>query len=45
MTDMPLETAVSMPGGFTFGEVSSLTGPSTPALPAPGLGPLEAARP
>jgi hypothetical protein len=42
MTDMPLETALSLPSGFTFGEVPSLTGPSAPALPAPSLGPLAA---
>jgi hypothetical protein len=42
MTDMPLETALSLPGGFTFGAVSSLPGPSVPALPAPSLGPLAA---
>jgi len=36
MTDMPLETAVSMPGGFTFEQVSSLTGPSATALQSAG---------
>jgi hypothetical protein len=42
MTDMPLETALSIPSRFTFGEVSSLTVPSAPALQAPSLGPLAA---
>jgi hypothetical protein len=43
MTDVPPETAVSMPGGCTFGEVSSLTSLGAPAWPAPSLGPVEAA--
>ncbi len=42
MSDMHLETALSLPGGFRFGEVSSLTALRAAALPAPSLGPLAA---
>jgi len=42
MTDSALETALSLPSGFTFGGVPSLPGPSAPAPPAPSLGPLAA---
>ena len=42
MTDMHLETALSLPRGFRFGEVSSLTALTTPGSSAPSLGPLAA---
>src|ERR1700730_7989514 len=42
MSDMPLETALSLPSGFIFGEVSSLTAPRAAGSPPPSLGPLAA---
>ncbi len=42
MSDMPLETAFSLPSGFRFGEMPNLTEPSAADLPAPSLGPLAA---
>jgi hypothetical protein len=42
MTDVRLETALSIPGGFRFGEVSSLTTVQAATAKAPGLGPLAA---
>jgi len=42
MSNVRLETALSMPSGFTFGEASSLGGPTTATPPAPSLGPLAA---
>ena len=42
MSDMHLETALSLPSGFRFGEVSSLTAPRAVGLPVPSLGPLAA---
>jgi hypothetical protein len=42
MSDMHLETALSLPSGFGFGEVSSLTALRAGDLPAPSLGPLAA---
>lgn len=40
MSETRLETAVSLPGGFRFGEVSSLTALRTTTSAVPGLGPL-----
>lgn len=42
MTDVRLETALSIPGGFRFGEVSSLTTERAVTAIAPSLGPLAA---
>jgi len=42
MTDVRLETALSIPGGFRFGEVSSLTTVQAATAKVPGLGPLAA---
>jgi hypothetical protein len=42
MSDMHLETALSLPSGFIFGEVSSLTAPRAAVSPPPSLGPLAA---
>lgn len=42
MSDMHLETALSMPSGFRFGEASSLTAPRAASSPVPSLGPLAA---
>ena len=42
MSDLQLETALSLPSGFTFGEVQSLAAPRAPAPAAPSLGPLAA---
>ena len=42
MTDLRLETALSIPGGFRFGEVSSLTTVQAATSKVPGLGPLAA---
>jgi hypothetical protein len=42
MTDVRLETALSIPGGFRFGEVSSLTTVQAASSKVPGLGPLAA---
>ncbi len=40
MSDAKLETALSLPGNFRFGEVSSLTPLKMASSPAPSLGPL-----
>ncbi len=40
MSDMHLETALSLPSGFGFGEVSSHTALRARGLPAPSVGPL-----
>ena len=40
MSDLHLETALSQPSGFRFGEVSSLTAFMASGLAAPSLGPL-----
>jgi hypothetical protein len=40
MSDPKLETALSLPGNFRFGEVSSLTPLKMASSPAPSLGPL-----
>ena len=42
MTDARLETALSIPSGFQFGEVSSLTTVQAGSAKVPGLGPLAA---
>ena len=42
MTDVRLETALSIPSGFRFGEVSSLTTVRAASSKVPGLGPLAA---
>jgi hypothetical protein len=42
MTDVRLETALSIPGGFRFGEVSSLTELRAVSSKVPNLGPLAA---
>ena len=42
MTDVQLETALSEPSGFRFGEVSSLTAPRALISSVPSLGPLTA---
>jgi hypothetical protein len=42
MSDLRLETALSMPGGFRFGDVSSLTAPRAVNSSVPSLGPLAA---
>jgi hypothetical protein len=42
MDNVRLETALSMPVGFMFGEASSLGTPTTAAPAAPSLGPLAA---
>jgi len=42
MSDMHLETALSLPSGFRFDEVSSLTALRARASAAPSLGPLAA---
>jgi hypothetical protein len=42
MSDVVLQTALSMPTNFRFGEASSITAPTTTAAPAPSLGPLTA---
>jgi hypothetical protein len=42
MSDLQLETALSLPSGFTFGEVPSVAAPTGLAPAAPGLGPLAA---
>ncbi len=42
MSDMHLETALSQPSGFAFGEVSSRTALRARGLPAPSVGPLAA---
>jgi hypothetical protein len=42
MSDVQLETALSLPSGFRFGEVSSFTALRDRAAPAPDLGPLAA---
>jgi hypothetical protein len=40
MTDLHLETALSLPSGFRFGEVSSQTAPRVLGTAVPSLGPL-----
>jgi hypothetical protein len=42
MSDVVLQTALSMPTNFRFGEAASLTAPTVAAAPAPSLGPLAA---
>jgi hypothetical protein len=42
MSETKLETAVVLPSGFRFDEVSSQTAPKTLGTPAPSLGPLAA---
>jgi hypothetical protein len=42
MTDFHLESALSLPSGFRFGEVSSQTAPRVLGTALPGLGPLAA---
>jgi hypothetical protein len=42
MTDVQLETSLSQPAGFRFGEVSSLTAFTDRAVSVPSLGPLAA---
>ncbi len=42
MTDVRLETALSIPSGFRFGDVSSLTTVRAVSSKVPGLGPLAA---
>jgi hypothetical protein len=42
MSNVRLETALSMPSGFTFGEASSLAAPTAARPSAPSLGPLTA---
>jgi prepilin-type processing-associated H-X9-DG protein len=42
MSDVHLETALSLPSGFVFGEVSSLTALRTLSSSTPSLGPLAA---
>jgi hypothetical protein len=42
MTDLHLESALSLPSGFRFGEVSSQTAPRVLGTAVPGLGPLAA---
>ena len=42
MSDLRLQSALSMPADFRFDEVSSLAEPKASATPAPSLGPLAA---
>ncbi len=42
MTDIHLQTALSLPAGFRFGEASSFTAPRAVASAVPTLGPLAA---
>ncbi len=42
MSDMRLETALSRPSGFIFGEASPLTAPRAVSSSVPSLGPLAA---